>query len=155
MRWQRIRFLFLLALLLGGCLPSGPQIQTNGVHGAFNYTVQLWSNTACPQINQTITLRAKVTNDGAQPEIADAKGQPVFDIVVQGQSETVRWSDGKPLTLELTRLELKPGEFKSIQMQFPYKGGDYAVTARFIYDTEHANGSVTSSLMLRQWCGGY
>jgi len=28
----------------------------------------------------------------------------------------MRWSDGKPLTRELTHLELKPGELKTIEM---------------------------------------
>lgn len=135
MRLGRILALALFALMLASCLPTGPLIQTKGVHGAANYALQLWQTTLCPQQNQTVTLRAKVTNDSALPEIADAKDQPVFDIIVVTPSKTIRWSDGKPMTPEFTRLALQPGEFKSIQLQFAYQfGGNTTASARFVYD---------------------
>ncbi len=162
MRRYRLLVLFLCAVCVAGCLPSGPVSQTDGVHGAANYTVRIWANTDCPAPNQTVTLRARVTNDGPQTEIAKTDDQPVLDILVSplrtggdDRPGTLRWSDGKSLTADLTRLELKPGESRSIEFQIPFPGGDYSASARFTYDTAHSDGSIEPAVYLRQFCGNY
>ncbi len=162
MRHYTLLFLIFLALGAVGCLPSGPVSQSDGVHGAENYTVRIWANTDCPSTDQTITLRARVTNDGPQTEVAQADGEPVLDILVSpsgaaedDKSAAIRWSDGKSLTPDLTRLELKPGESKSIELQFPFRAEGYSASARFVYDAAHPKDAIQPSLYLRQFCGGY
>jgi hypothetical protein len=153
--FRRVLFICLIALLFCGCLPSGPVSQTSGVHGAANYTVKVTANTSCPGAGENVIVRAKVSNDGDRPEVAVAMNEPVFDLIVTGRERTIRWSDGKPLTPELTRLELKPGEFKSVQLEFKSEGGSYNAIGRLVYDAQHPNGVVETRLFLNQWCGGY
>ncbi len=154
--------LIFVAVFLAGCLPSGPVSQSDGVHGAENYTVRIWASTDCPSDNQTITVRARVTNDGPQTEVAQSDDEPVLDILVTplgtGNEEvpgTIRWSDGKSLTPDLTRLELKPGESKSIELQFPFHAFAYSASARFVHAAKQSDGIIEPSVELRSFCGGY
>ncbi len=58
---------------------------------------------------------------------------------VRNQGPIVRWSDGKLLTPDLTRLELKPGESKAIEMDWvvkqPSSGYVFYADANFVYST--------------------
>lgn len=145
-RWGLLFVLTVLVLGAGGCLLlsrlfesyyHGPASQKALGEGL---VVEIWSSDGCPRIGERITLRATVTNARSSPLRVELKDQPVFDISIfyrtaEGE-KTIHWSDGKPLTPDLTQLELKLGQSKSIEMQWvvqPNVGG-VGVSAQFIDD---------------------
>ncbi len=74
-------------------------------------------------VGQPVTIRFTVHNSGKErTTIYERTGKPVMDIIAgtspvrEGDPPRPRWSDGKPMTTELTRLELKPGESRVIEM---------------------------------------
>ncbi len=89
--------------------------------GGTPYMVDLWANSSCPKAGTTLVARAIVRNTGKSTWIVEMKDRPVFDVFidfsVQGGGIRKRWSDGKPLTSDLTRIELGPGESKTIELQ--------------------------------------
>lgn len=71
----------------------------------------------------------------------ELKDRPVFDVRIgftwpKQQSISKQWSDNKPLTSEITKIELKPGESKTIEVQAIVPSGrpNIGVSATF-YDT--------------------
>ncbi len=142
---MRLLVMFTLSVLsvtLLGCL-SKP-IKLTSVRGDF--VVEIWASSDCVQPGDTIKLRATVTNKGTADQVVELSDQPVLDIVIRNQGPSIRWSDGKSLTPDLTRLELKPGESKSIEMEWkaktPSPGYVFYVDARFIDDARFANDPV-------------
>ncbi len=105
--------------------------------------VEVWASSDCTKPGDNIKIRATVTNKGTRTQVIDLGDRPVLDIVIDHQGQTVRWSDGKPLTTDLTRLELKPGESKTIKMDWvvrqPASGWVFGVSAPFIYSTKFAD----------------
>jgi len=97
-----------------------------------------------------VTVRAKVTNQSSEPFHEELKDQPVLDLFV-GEA---RWSEGKPLTPDLTQLDLKPGESKSIEMQYVVKGGGTAAYARLIPDAQSIEHPF-SAYMVLNYCPNF
>jgi Intracellular proteinase inhibitor len=113
---MRYTFLFLVvAVLLVGCRAPRPTSSSSVIEGI---VVDVWASSDCVQAGETVKLRATATNRGVRAFSVELTNRPVFDLVVKTAGKTVRWSDGKPLTPELTRLELKPGASKTIQMDW-------------------------------------
>ncbi len=106
---------------------------------------EIWASDGCPRVGETVTIRASVTNKGTHLFVIEVADQPVLDIVLLGQR---RWSDGKQLTSELTHLELKPGESKSIEMQYVVQERYSAVYARFIPTAQSIEHPVSPSMSL-------
>ncbi len=107
----------IFGLLLMGCL-QGPRPPMSNSSVMSNLAVTVWISNPCVQPGDKVHLRATVSNHGLQTEVMDLKDKPVLDIVISLDNGEVRWSDGKPLTPELTQLELKPGETKTIEMDW-------------------------------------
>ncbi|MBI4786324.1 MAG: hypothetical protein HY782_04680 [Chloroflexi bacterium] len=116
-RWNiPISLLILVMSLLGCSRPSQPISSTGGIDYT---TVEMWASSDCVQPGEHVQLRATVTNKGSQTQVVDLKDQPVLDIVFGNPGNPFRrWSNGRPLAPELTQLELKPGEFKTIEMDW-------------------------------------
>jgi len=112
-RWQILLAVSAFTLVLLDC--RGPVSATQLVGNRI--LVTLWASKNCLDYGETVTLRATATNQGSLPFAIELTDRPVFDIVV-GYPEEARWSAGKPLTPDLTRLELKPGQSKTIEMQW-------------------------------------
>ena len=132
------RFLFVLALGLVGCgghVPN-PVTSSSGVNlGGQAVTVDMWASDNCVQPGNVVTLRATVTNKTSKTQVFELKDRPVFDLVVETGGRTTRWSDGKALTSDLTRLELQPGQSKTIEMDWKALCCDNLVAgADFFYD---------------------
>ncbi len=148
MRWHLIFALSILSITLLGCL-SKPVSSSRVAEGI---VVEIWASNSCTQPGDVIKLRATVTNNGATPHIVELKDQPVFDITVGDQGSVVHWSDGKPLTSDLTRLELKPGEFKKIEMDWvvtrPASGSVFTVQARFIYSPRAVSDPLQPGILI-------
>ncbi len=118
MRWHLIFALPILAITLLGCL-SKPVSSTSGVDIGGTLLVEIWASSDCTRPGDKITIRATVTNKGSRTQVIELQDQPVLDIWVgSATSVLARWSDGKTLTPELTRLELKPNESKTIEMDW-------------------------------------
>lgn len=151
---MRYAFLFLLmATLLIGCRAPKP---ISATRPAGEIGVELWASSDCVQPGETVKLRATATNRGAQTFSVELANSPVFDLVVKTAGKTVRWSDGKPLTPELTRLELKPGASKTIQMDWKVQCCDSLdITAPFIDSPKFADYPITPSVLVQvKYCTG-
>jgi len=88
--------------------------------------------------------------------VIDSKDQPVLDIVISLSNSQVRWSDGKPLTRELTRLQLNPGESKTIEMDWVATNDiGYHGTAAVFHNPALRGYDVKPSVPLNiYYCGG-
>lgn len=148
MRYLLVCMLFTLNLMLPGCLPK-PVSSTSGVD---HTVVEIWASSYCTQPDDKIRLRATVTNNGTQTEFVELTGQPVLDIIVRNQGPVVRWSDGKSLTPELTRLQLRPGESKTIEMDWivkqPTSGTVFSANASFVYDPRAPGGPISPGVLI-------
>lgn len=90
----------------------------------------------CERHGDTVHLRARVSNESPSQRTFELHDKPGLEIVVAFGDYVTRWSDGKKLSPDLTRLELKPGEAKTIEMDWIATGtasSGYAV-AVFIYN---------------------
>lgn len=132
----------LLVLLLLGC--RGGPISAEDRRG--NVFVELWASRSCADYGETVTLRATATNRDSRPLVVELKDQPVLDIIV-GYPDQVRWSTGKPLTSDQTRLELKPGESKTIELQWVATGPSGA-TAHFIDNARYPENPVDPNFFI-------
>lgn len=118
MRWLIICALTILGSLLAGCRIPQPVSNSSAVSIEQPLVVEIWADKDLAQVGQTIRFRATLTNKGTGKQVVELRDRPVFDLVVSDGTVTSRWSDGKPLTPELTRLELKPGESKFIELDY-------------------------------------
>ncbi len=137
MRLRLILALLALSFLLLGCL-SKPVSSTSGVDIGGTLLVEIWASSDCTRPGDKITIRATVTNKGSRTQVIELQDQPVLDIWVgSATSVLARWSDGKALTPELTRLELKPNESRMIEMDWvvaqPASGTVLSFQAPFVY----------------------
>lgn len=78
--------------------------------------------------------------------LVELVNQSVFDLLMgyrtQAGTTNLAWSDGKPKDKNLTRLELAPGETKSIEMKLVVPNpapNSIGVSARFIDDPRFAD----------------
>lgn len=147
MRWRLIAVLAIWAFVLSGC--AKPISSTSGV----DYTaLQIWASSNCVQPGDKINLRATLTNNGTQTQSVELNEQSVLDIIIRNQGPVVRWSDGKPFTPDLTRLTLKPGESKTIEMDWTVKqpsiGSVFYVDSNFIYSSRSPGGPIGSSVSI-------
>lgn len=144
---MRLRLpLAMLAISLSfiGCR-SGPVSVENWRE---NHVVQLWASKSCADYGEIVTIRATATNRDSRPLIVELKDQPVFDIIVGSPvTRRTRWSTGKPLTPDLTRLELMPGQSKTIEMQWIASEGE-GVTARFIDNALYSDNPVNPNFFI-------
>ena len=150
-RWPLTLFvLVLLASALLGCMHGSASVSATGRP----ITVEIWASDGCPEVGQTITLRATVANVSSQTQTVELNNQPVLDIVVGPQNDGQRWSAGKTLTSDLTHLELKPGESKSIEMPWVIQPGTIPlpVSARFIADSQSSYYPMTALLVVEGSC---
>jgi len=134
--------LVLLVLVIGleGCSwpPLGMYAPQSGATTLDNLLLVLWVSHQSVNVNQPVTARFTVKNEGRTTVVFDRKDKPVIDIYIPGGIPSVRWSDSKPLTSDITRLELKPGESKVIEVTWK-PGAEY-------------NHQVVSIAGLIWWC---
>jgi hypothetical protein len=141
----RLSFTFVfLAFLLLGCMHQ----TVSYTLGGNPYKVEIWASDACPDVSETLTLRATVTNVGSRIQTVELVDQPVLDIVVNVQGKDYRWSEGKPATPDLTRIELKPGESKNIEMPWLVQQGftQFIISAQFVDAPSLVNHPISASI---------
>ncbi|MGB8648313.1 MAG: hypothetical protein WCF84_23965 [Anaerolineae bacterium] len=128
MDWTRIMpiktllILGILMLALIGCF-YGPRSESGGMGiNDTSYGVEIYENTSCINRGDILHLHARLTNYGPGTYVFESKNKPVFDMGVILDDVRVNWSDGKALTPDLTQLELKPDESRTIEMDWVVTG---------------------------------
>ncbi len=114
--WHIKLILLLLVCALSSCVAPPEPVSRNSVVDDLN--VEIWASSRCVKPGETVSLRASVMNFGNRVQAIELKDKPILDIVFGNPDNGRRWSDGKPLIPDLTRLKLKPGESKTIEMNW-------------------------------------
>ena len=115
---KRLILCVLTVLLLPGCVgwPS-PQSRATTLN---TLILKLWVSHGSANVGQPVTIRFTVKNLAEKTVVYERNGKLVMDILIPSygieEENWPRWSKGKPLTPELTRLELKPGESRVLEM---------------------------------------
>ncbi len=147
----RMRFQGILALcvpaLLSACIVTHGQPMSGGRTPAGYFHIETWASTDCAKPGETVTVRATVINDDTRTQIVQLEDRPVFDMevrVIDKEIKTYRWSQDKPLSSDLTLLDLGPGQSKTIEMQWVVQPQTSVLFsyALFIPDSSRVNDPV-------------
>ena len=109
-------FWFVCSLARGDVFWPQPKREVWGEGGLRR---ELWVSQERASVGESIDLVFTVKNVGDETEVIEIDDGPVMDILVgQGDhyEQEVYWSDGREITPEMRRLELAPGESKTIEM---------------------------------------
>ena len=115
-------FLLLILLVAAASLVSCDLLSSRPKREVKRYgdwRLELWVSQERASVGESIDLVFTVKNVGDETEVIEIDDGPVMDIVVgQGfhYEREVSWSDGREITPEMRRLELAPGESKSVEM---------------------------------------
>ncbi len=157
MQRQAILGLSALAVVLMSCFYR-PVNDTSVAHlGGTTFLTIIEATRSCIQRGDTIHLNASVTNSGSLARVIDLRDHPVLDMPVVDNGVASHWSDGKPLTRELTHLELAPGQTKAIDWEWNKRPtGTYVVFhAEFIYTEDPVHESTPGVEIAVQHCGWF
>ena len=147
-KWCVGVILCVLSLTLLGCSKAYNTSQKRG-----DIIVYLDVSAVCPKPGETLYTRATVKNWGSQTYRVDLTDQPVFDLSIGFRGEpgknVVKWSGNKPLTSDLTHIELKPGESRTIELNWVVENTDFGVvTASFIEGQRWINDPIRADAQL-------
>lgn len=85
--------------------------------GGWYNAVVVWANKKCYDYRDQMSFRATLTNSTDRDFNIRLDNEPVFDLIVKIGPKVIKWTDGRPLTYDLTHLQMKPGASKSIEME--------------------------------------
>ncbi len=105
------------------------------VRGDGNFRLELWVSQERASVGDSIDIVFTVKNIGDETEIIEIDDEPVMDIIVRqgfNYEREVCWSDGREITPEMRRLELAPGESKTIEMTWVPIGSSDAQVAGIV-----------------------
>ena len=146
-----VMFWFVCSLARGDVFWPQPKKE---VWGYQNFGLEVWVSQEPASVGEPIDLVFTVKNDGDEVEIIEIDEDPVMDILV-GQGDhyerEVWWSDGREITPEMRRLELAPGESKTIEMTWVPIGSSDARAAG-ILRYESARGEQEKDQVLIEIC---
>ena len=104
-----------------------------------NFGLEIWVSRGQANPGNAIDVRFTVDNMGSRTEVIEWEDKPVMDIVVA----KTYWSDGREITPEMRRLELAPGEARTIEMTWVVEGGtSYSADVVGILHGEHGDTTV-------------
>lgn len=122
---QRVLGITLLVIVLGlaglitGCVGM-PWDQTTGAH-VDDVQISLWVSHHSVEVGQPLQMRLTAHNSGSQTAVFQSENKPVLQVFATGRVGSTgqsvwgpEWPGEGKLTPQLTRLELKPGETKTI-----------------------------------------
>lgn len=110
-----------LLLFLTGCDQS-----ISEQAGGPDIVLSVWISKNCFKEGDLLIFRATTTNKGSDTFVVELEDRPVFDLEIgynlsssttNSQPVSIQWSDNKPLTSDLTRTKLEPGESKTIEIK--------------------------------------
>jgi|GEM_PF-2147104 len=120
-RLYQLALLVVIAALVTNCsLLWGEAVSNTATDGIFGLT--LWVSQKQVSVGQPVAIRYTVENIRERTEVIqlEEKQEPVMDIFVffgrLANTTRIYWSDGREITPEMRRLELAPGESKTIEM---------------------------------------
>ncbi len=146
-----------LAVVLMACFYR-PVNDTSVVHlGGSTFLTNIEASRSCIQRGDTIHLYASLMNSGSQARVIELRKHPVLDILVVDNGVASHWSDNRPLTPELTHLELAPGQTKTIDWEWNKRPtGSYVIfCAEFIYTEDPVRESTPGVEIAVQPCGWF
>ncbi len=121
-RFYQVALLLVVAGLVTNCSLLWGEAKSNTTTDG-NLGLTLWVSRSLPSVGQPVKIRYTVDNFSDQIEVLqlEEKQQPVMDIYIsfgaaRDSMTTLYWSDGREITPEMRRLELAPGESKTIEM---------------------------------------
>jgi len=119
-RLCQLALVVIIAAMVTNCsvLWGGP---VREIGGSGNLDLILWVSRSLPSVGQPVQIKYTVKNPTDRTEIIqlEEKQGPVMNICIGfGAADmTIEcWSDGREITPEMRRLELAPGESKTIEM---------------------------------------
>ncbi len=112
----------IMALMVSGCVHSSVSNHTGIGFDNASYMIEIWASTYCAMQGDTLHVRGTLTSNSSETRVFQVKSKPIFDIGVAFGDLRVNWSDGRVLTPDLTRLELKPAESKTLEMDWVVTG---------------------------------
>ena len=128
---------------LASCCPLLiPKEPKREVYGQSGWRLELWVSQNPASVGEPIDIGFSVKNIDDETQIIEIDYGPVMDIKVRQGSVSkpeVWWSDVNEVTPEMRRLELAPGESKTIEMTWVPPGtigdqnGPDARVAGFLY----------------------
>jgi len=161
-RFYQVALLIVVAGLVSNCsLLWGEAVSEMWRDG--NLTLRLWVSKRQPTVGQCVTIKYTVENrtDGIEVIQLKEKQEPVMDIrihfgLARHSMTTLYWSDGREITPEMRRLELAPGESKTIEMTWvPDEKADRSpVSVHGILNREQMRQYVPVHICVGV-CGGY
>jgi hypothetical protein len=104
---------------------------------------------------EPVRIRFTVTNDGDDEEFRESEEGPVMDIRVGYRGEISDWwSDGREITPEMKKLELTPGETRTIEMTWIPPDIDYSTSVDLVgvFRGPHRDTKVHTELCVDDGC---
>ncbi len=146
-----MHFILVLGFALSACLATPVTIKD----GRGKIAIELWASAKCVEPGDMLIVRATVTNQDSRTHLVEVKDQSILDLSIGYRTETgstiIKWSDAKPLTPDLTRLELKPGESRTIELRWVViepAPSAIGVSARFIDDLRFSDHPLSPFMMI-------
>jgi len=108
--------------LLVSCIPSRAVPTRTAYARVHDLTLNLWTSRYGLDVGESVDIRFTVENVGEKTKVIELADRPVMDISIGFGTHPgvdpvrIRWSGGREITPELTRLVLEPGESKTIEM---------------------------------------
>jgi len=121
-----------LATLLTGCFLFDGREPKTATNGYGDLELRLWISRDKPRVGQPVDIQFTVINHGTARWVIELPEASVMDIRVStgaGIPRPIYWSDGREITPEMRRLELAPGESKTIEMTWVPSTDDKYATA--------------------------
>lgn len=107
--------------LIVSCIPSKVVPTRTAYARVGGLTLNLWTSRYGLSVGESVDIRLTVENIREKTRVIELADRPVIDISIGfstmgGDHVRIRWSDGREMTSELTRLVLQPGESKTLEM---------------------------------------
>lgn len=115
-RLHRAAIIVAMLGLLVGCVRSKAVPTMVAYASVRNLGLHLWTSRYGLSVGESVDIRFTVENIGEKTRVIELADRPVMDISISFDDVPIRWSDGREMTPELTRLVLEPGESKTLEM---------------------------------------
>ena len=109
-----------------------------------------------------VEIRFTVKNTRGKVRVVELEDKPVMDILINIRTPdnnsfpTTYWSDGQDITPEMRRLELAPGESRTIEMQWiAVEDSNYQAEIVGVMHGEHRDTRVVVGICEGHCGGGY
>lgn len=113
---HRVAITVIMLGLVVGCIPSRAVATRTAYARVGGLALNLWTSRYGLSVGESVDIRFTVENIREKTRVIELADRPVMDISISFDDVPIRWSDGREITPELTRLVLEPGESKTLEM---------------------------------------